>query len=462
MPDPCLLISIPDKSFGFVPGQRISIDLHVIGMDEQTVQAQLAINDPLGATRYASGEVSRDLDCWHAVLPFDCDLEPGFQAGAHLVTAQVISTAQNFRSIATESLEVVVPGRRLTDGFPVAPRDRVIDANYAFEATDADALDAAFRTAHSECEACRNPDGGWGAVADAEKPAYRWPSNVILGYLYGYEALDDEQYRKLAVGGLDYLLAQQDENGAFRWWYKGVPGGVMNQRDNFYDSGWAGLALAEGFRVTGEEKYLDAVRKAADWTTTCPFTGNNNYDAFALWFLSLLYSFTGEEKYLETAIWRTRGGVFFAQLPRGGWPGHNFHIGYQSITANGLASLYDVLPTDHPFSDPLRDRLCAALNFATFLQTRTGDYCMGWEYDREFRIDSAGTPTGATIPVRSELVRAFYKTRNRIEVPGNIFNGLCRSTTRRIESLKDRSDRSKSDSTYLMDIGTLLKWRHNK
>ena len=290
MAEPHLLISIPDKSFGFVPGQRIPIDIHVIGMDEQTVQARLAINDPLGATRQASGEVNRDLDDGHTVLRFDCGLETDYQPGTYLITAQVISTAQNFRAIATESFDVVVPGRRQDDGFPVAPRDRIVDANYAFDATDAETLDAAFRTAHAECEACRNADGGWGTVPDAEKPAYRWPSNVILGYLYGYEALGDEQYRKLAVGGLDYLLAEQDENGAFRWWYKGVPGGVMNQRDNLYDTGWAGLALAEGFRVTGEEEYLDAVRRAADWTTTCPFTGNNNYDAFALWFLSLLYS----------------------------------------------------------------------------------------------------------------------------------------------------------------------------
>ena len=79
-----------------------------------------------------------------------------------------------------------------------------------------------------------------------------------------------------------------------------------------------------------------------------------------------------------------------------------------------------------------------------------------------FHIDGAGTPTGTMIPARSELVHAFYKTHNRIEVPANVFNGLCRSTTVRIESLRDRPDRDKSDVTYLMDIGTLLKWRHNK
>ena len=462
MPDPNLVIAIPDKSFGFVPGQRISIDIHVIGLDKQTARVRLAVNDALGATRFASGEVDRDLDDGHTVLPFHCDVETDFPPGAYLVTAHVLSSAQNFRAIATESFEVVAPGSRLQDGFPAAPRDRVIDASYVFDSTDPETLERAFQTAHAACDACRDPDGGWGGSPDAEKPAYRSPANVTLGYLYGFEALGNEQYGKLALGGLDYLLSEQEENGAFRWWYKAVPGGVMNQRDNFYDTGWAGLALAEGFRVTGEAKYLDAVRRAADWTMTCPFTGNNNYDAFALWFLSLLYDFTGDEKYLETAVWRTRGGVIFAQLPRGGWPGHNFHIGYQSITANGLASLYDVLPRDHPFSDPLRDRLCAALNFATFLQTETGDYCMGWEYDRDFCLDGAGRPAGNTVPARAELIRAFYKTRTRLDVPVNVLNGLCRSTIGRIESLEDRFEDGRTEHTYLMDIGTLLKWRHNK
>ncbi len=462
MPEPHLLISIPDKSVGFVPGQRISIDLHVIGLDAQTIGIRFAVNDPLGATRLSFRDVDRDLEGGHTVLPFHCDLEPDFPPGAYLVTAQVLSELQNTRAIATESFEVVAPGSRLPDGFPVAPRDCIIDASCTFEPVDPDTLAAAFHTAHTACEVYRNPDGGWGRSPDAEKPAYRWPANITLGYLYGYEALGDEQYKTLALGGLDYLLAEQDANGAFLWWYKGVPGGMMNQRDNFYDTGWAGLALAEGYRVTGKEKYLDAVRRAADWTMTCPFTGNNNYDAFALWFLALLYAFTGEDKYLETAIWRTRGGVFFAQLPRGGWPGHNFHIGYQSITANGLASLYDVLPADHSFSEPLRARLCAALNFATFLQTASGDYCTGWEYDRDFHLDNEGNPVGNTGPARAELIRAFYKTRNRLDVPTNILNGLCRSTTARIESLKNPTGSEESDHAFLMDIGTLLKWRHNR
>ena len=86
---------------------------------------------------------------------------------------------------------------------------------------------------------------------------------------------------------------------------------------------------------------------------------------------------------------------------------------------------------------------------------------MGWEYDRDFRLDSDGNPVGNAGPARGELIRAFYKTRNRMDVPTNILNGLCRSTTARIESLKNRSEEEKTDDAHLMDVGTLLKWRHN-
>jgi hypothetical protein len=195
---------------------------------------------------------------------------------------------------------------------------------------------------------------------------------------------------------------------------------------------------------------------------TCPFTGNNNYDAFALWFLSLLYKFTGEEKYLAAAIDRTEGGVFFGQLPRGGWPGHNFHIGYQSITVNGLASLYDVLPREHPFSEPLKKRLCMGLNFATFLQNVSGDYHQGWEYDREFEINEQGLPSGNSGSARSELIRAFYTVKNRMDLPPNIFHGLCRPIVDRVQKLDETSEAERGNHTSLMDIGLLLKWAHEK
>ena len=87
MPEPHLVIAIPDKSFGFVPGQRISINVHVIGLDKQTARVRFGVNDPLGATRFASGEVDRDLNGAHTVLRFHCDRSgntgEGFPDGAY-------------------------------------------------------------------------------------------------------------------------------------------------------------------------------------------------------------------------------------------------------------------------------------------------------------------------------------------------------------------------------------------
>ncbi|MDA0746927.1 MAG: hypothetical protein O2954_10435, partial [bacterium] len=422
---PNLLIHIPNKSIGFIPGTPVSIHLHALGFQPQTVQIRFLINDPLGATRLSLRDEDRSINAEHTVLPFTCDLESDFPPGTYLITAQIHSETQNLRVIATESFDLVLPGQCLPDGFPAAHRDRITDARHTFAPMDRPTLEQTFRTAHETCQRGRNPDGSWGQKEDGTPVEYRTPGNLILGYLYAHETLANDEYLTIATAGLEYLLTQQEESGAYRWWRPGYPEGVFNQRDPFYDTGWAGLALAEGYRITGENKYLDAVRKAADWTLTCPFTGNNNYDAFALWFLALLFELSSEQKYLDAAVHRAEGGTFFAQLPRGGWPGHNFHIGYQSITANGLASVYNVLPKDHPFRNPLEERLCMALNFSTFLQDPKGDHHQGWEYDRNFHLDANGNPTGNTGPARAELVRAFYKTRTHLNVPTNLFNGLC-------------------------------------
>ena len=460
-----ILIEIPDKSVGFVVGETVGINIHTIGFGKQTVQVRFLVNDPLGATRFSLRDEERDLEGEDTVISIPVVVDSDFPSGHYLLTAQVASHSENFRAIQTESFQVVAPGERLPDKFPVAPRDHLVDAPYQFAAVAIGELEDAFLVAHEACQKSRNPDGSWGKREDGGKAMYRSPANVTLGYLYAFEAMGSTELKELAIGGLDYLVSEQEECGAYRWWKAGYPDGVMNQRAPFYDTGWAGLALAEGYRVTNDSRYLDAVRGAADWTMTCPYTGNNNYDAFALWFLSLLYEFTGESHYLDAAINRTRGGVFFAQLPRGGWPGHNFHIGYQSITVNGLASLYDILPADHHFTEPLKKRLCMGLNFASFLQNASGDFHQGWEYDRDFQVTEEGFPSGNSGQARSELIRAFYKVKNCIDLPPNIFNGLCRSILTRVRKLNETSEAKGGwweGSVSLMDIGLLVKWAHEK
>ena len=451
-----VLISISDKSIGFVSSDQVRIQLHLMGFRKQKALIRFLINDGLGATRFSLRDEERELKEGYTVLPFTWQVGPEDPPGIYLITAQVLSELENWRAISTESFEVVVPGTRHPKKLPAAPRDHLLDAQHPFSLIEEEKLIETFQVAHEACQLSRNEEGSWGRTGTGLHLTYRGVGNVALGYLYAYEALGEEEYKTLALGGLDYLLSEQEENGGFRWW--NTPEGTMNPRDPFYDTGWAGLSLAEGFRISGDARYLKGVRKAADWTMTCPFTGNNNYDAFALWFLSLLYTFTEEKKYLDTAVERTEGGIFFAQLPRGGWPAHNFHIGYHSIIANGLASLYDVLPEGHPFEDRLRKRLCMVLNLARYLQTAEGDFYQGWEYDRDFYIDEESRPVGRTGPARPELIRAFYKIRKQLGVSRNLFNGLCQSIIAKIKPLQDRPEGEKRNAASLMDIGLLLKW----
>ena len=247
MPEPHLVIAIPDKSFGFVPGQRISIDIHVIGLEKQTVRVRFAVNDPLGATRFSFREVERNLDGGHTVLPVR--LRPRIRLSAWRLSRHracpfrraelqshrqpspsrlwrpeaACKTAFRLRLATESSTRATCSTRQIRKHWQVLSRRRIRRVKRA-----------AIRTA-----------GGAGArmrknPLTARRRMSPWAICMVI------EALGNEQYGKLALGGLDYLLSEQEENGAFRWWYKAVPGGVMNQRDNFYDTGWAGLALAEG------------------------------------------------------------------------------------------------------------------------------------------------------------------------------------------------------------------------
>ena len=449
-----LFITIPHKSIGFARGESVSIHVQAPSLSKQKVTHRLLVNDSLGATRFSLRDETGKLSA-EGLHSFDIPVEGDWPAGNYLVTASVLSGEEETRLIEPESFEVVTPGEQGSDGFPAALRDRLAEPSYRFDPVDNNEVEEGFRTVHKVCQYWRNKDGSWGRRDDPPKVEYRTTGNVCLGYLYAYEATGDEEYKSLAAGGLEYLLAEA-EDGAYRWWRPGIEGGVMNDRDPFYDTGWAGLALAEGYRITGEERYLEGVRNSAEWTIKRPFTGNNNCDTFSLWFFSLLYELTEDNQLIESAIHRTEGGIFFAQLPRGGWPGHNFHFGYQSIIANGLASLYVVLPESHPFHNPLRRRLCMSLNFPIFMMAETGKFHTGWEYDRDFRLDENGRPVGNTSWPRAEYMRAIYLVRKQLGVSENLVNALQKAIVDQIATLKDTDPADGSPS--LMDIGLLLKW----
>ena len=102
-----------------------------------------------------------------------------------------------------------------------------------------------------------------------EKTKYTdWNSDAIMTYLYLYEQSKDDKYRDMAVKSLDFYLNVYDENGAYHY-HKDGENGIQG---NLLDNSYLLLAFVEGYKILGDEKYLDAARDIAD------FSLDNLYD----------------------------------------------------------------------------------------------------------------------------------------------------------------------------------------
>ena len=72
----------------------------------------------------------------------------------------------------------------------------------------------------------------------------------------------------------------------------------LSRPDMQFDVGCAGVALCEGYRLTGDDKYLEAAQRAGKWAQQIPLSANWNYNAFSVWLLSSLYRITEQQSYL--------------------------------------------------------------------------------------------------------------------------------------------------------------------
>jgi hypothetical protein len=70
-------------------------------------------------------------------------------------------------------------------------------------------------------------------------------------------------YRETVARGLEFLIAQQDEDGDLRGPEQLRGGG--SDRGNMYDHGIATMAIAEAAIMTGDKRYKEAALKAADF-----------------------------------------------------------------------------------------------------------------------------------------------------------------------------------------------------
>ena len=491
MKTPRLFIDIPDHTIGVVPGQQMPFSLHVLDLQPQPARVAIMISDPLGRARqHITAEFSIDSsDHVHELL---WEQVRRGQPGTYRLQVELFLPESNQRTISSWHLEMVIPRQVIPGVLQPVERDGPIRSRFPFPEPDAGALKTAFELAHEEVQALANGDGSYGKGYEMlvpnedepseqirENPLVRTTASIAMAYLLAGQVWDSEEYTSLACAALDYLMEHdQDKSGAFLYWGMGEEE-RLNDQDNFYCTGYGALPLVMAHEMIQYPGALESLKRAGDWTLDKPLTGNVNYDLFAMWFLPQLYRLTGEEKYLDSAIWRTDGAAFDGQNFGGAWPGHNLSHGYHSIILLGMASLYRELPEDHPFRPRLHTRLVMAANFGVAMFSPEGSSYFGWEYNRRgFHVDWEGLPAGKKTVPYGAWCAAWQVLDDCLDIDDHILSGLCHAMSLGHRRYLDGTDKHwgmyTADKTgyrgwsnmpvasTFWSIGSLLSWMRKK
>ncbi len=154
---------------------------------------------------------------------------------------------------------------------------------------------------------------------------------TAINLLYGYEVLGDSGYLDAALRTAEFLLAAQDERGfwvhGYRMTVHGISPAASEQHIKLQDLVQAhpSFFLAYAHRITGDDRYLDAVRRAGEWFIEAQNPNgswSHHYDATegvgknalgepgageindatmnsGIEMMAFMYHMTGEAKYVE-------------------------------------------------------------------------------------------------------------------------------------------------------------------
>lgn len=176
-------------------------------------------------------------------------------------------------------------------------------------------------------------------------PLYRETAWRIGSYIALHEITGEEIYSEIAESALNYLVSEQPEDGAYRWWNGEEP----SSEGIFFVNGVAGEALALGYEHFKEPKYLEALRRICDWALlqSTDFT-NTNYNSFLNHPLVFYYVLSREKKYLDKAVKLTLESIS-ANIDKDGAmkDAHNRKTVYHYIILRGLMRLMSTLPPAH-------------------------------------------------------------------------------------------------------------------
>jgi hypothetical protein len=132
-----------------------------------------------------------------------------------------------------------------------------------------------------------------------------------------------------------------------------------------FDNGLCGRSLISAWSLTKDDRYLSAAKRAGDWAVERRMVPNWNYNAFSAGLLGMLFTATGESKYLEAAKEKTRLGVLPGQMENGRWfDPHNTSAVYHNILLRELLIVWATLPHDDDFRDVLGDAIERGLDQA--------------------------------------------------------------------------------------------------
>jgi len=240
---------------------------------------------------------------------------------------------------------------------------------------------------------------GW-EVADPPKaeiqtgPRLRVSLRSARAYLHSYDAgLDHrDEYLKYAIDGFNYIMSTQASTGVFGYPYdpnttnrlkqaaaraveQGRAQGLTMVENGWviddlgsgglqFDNGVCGAGLLYAYAITGDARYLESARRAAEWAIDQPLVNNWNYNCFSGWVLARLYRVTGEQRYLDAATAKFKYGVLPGQMENGRWfDQHNARIQYHSVMLRSLVDFYLALvAAEDAYADKVKHHVILGLD----------------------------------------------------------------------------------------------------
>lgn len=279
----------------------------------------------------------------------------------------------------------------------------VVGPLYVFDDPAVEDISTRFQEIHNSTEDFYSGNGSWyGDLSSGQ-----WSGRAALGYMAAYKATDITVFADRSKEALEFLIGNQEVNG---FW-----------ADSGHDTGVAGAAMVEGYKVFGNTEYFQSSKRAADVETTLiqgECKGELTNCAFMIWHLANHYEITGDAKYLNKAIEMAQYVIDQQDQNVGNWPSdHSGEFSYHVAYLRGLTELVRVIPTDHQSEKELIESTVRALNYTISMQHQSGNF-----YQDLGKTTLAAAGSGAH-PRTSEALNIFINELGLTKVQ-DVMDGL--------------------------------------